>query len=156
VTFAQKIEVSFKKPNKTQKNHFKVGFFRRVFWVLLGGFFIANPESKTSEGFLFPYLKHNFFLHQKYRYPVMVSRRHFWKFYDSVFNLARYPAGYPGIFSIRYPAIYSIWPDIRPDILFLIFNLITHTVFIGSKIAGPLATRNKLGHNIDMHHIFVY
>jgi hypothetical protein len=34
-----------KKPNKTQKKHFEVGFFRRFFWVLLGGVFIANPDT---------------------------------------------------------------------------------------------------------------
>jgi hypothetical protein len=32
-----------KKPNKTQKTRFEVGFFRWVFWVLMGGFYIANP-----------------------------------------------------------------------------------------------------------------
>jgi hypothetical protein len=38
----------FKKPNKTHKKRFEVGFFRRVFWVLLGGFYWA--------GFLLPTL----------------------------------------------------------------------------------------------------
>jgi hypothetical protein len=36
-----------KKPIKPKKTRLEVGFFRRVFWVLLGGFlggfFIANP-----------------------------------------------------------------------------------------------------------------
>jgi hypothetical protein len=33
-----------KHPIKPKKTHFEVGFFRRFFWVLLGGFFIANPD----------------------------------------------------------------------------------------------------------------
>jgi hypothetical protein len=41
--FCTKMMSVFKKPNKTQKNRLEVGFFRRVFWVLLGGFFIASP-----------------------------------------------------------------------------------------------------------------
>jgi hypothetical protein len=45
VTFAQKMSV-FKKPNKTQKTPLRGGFFRRFFWVLLGGFLWA--------GFLLP------------------------------------------------------------------------------------------------------
>ncbi len=42
-----------KKPKKTQKKTFLVGFFRWVFlgffgWVFLGGFFNANPEFSTN------------------------------------------------------------------------------------------------------------
>jgi hypothetical protein len=43
VTLAPKIDISFKKPNKTQINRFEVGFLGGFFGVLLGGFFIANP-----------------------------------------------------------------------------------------------------------------
>jgi hypothetical protein len=45
VTFAPKIDVSFKKSQYNPKNPtLRWVFFKRVFWVLLGGFFIANPE----------------------------------------------------------------------------------------------------------------
>jgi hypothetical protein len=47
VTFAPKTDVSLKKKPIKPKKRFEVGFFRRFFWVLLGGFlcgfFIANP-----------------------------------------------------------------------------------------------------------------
>jgi hypothetical protein len=55
VTFAPKIDVSFKKkPIKPKKNHFEVGFFKRVFLgfigrVFLGRFFIANPGLKCGD-----------------------------------------------------------------------------------------------------------
>jgi hypothetical protein len=52
VTFTPKKDVSFKKPTKTPKTRFEVGFlggfFGWVFWVLLGGFIWA--------GFLLPTL----------------------------------------------------------------------------------------------------
>ncbi len=32
---------------KKQKKNIFIGFFRWVFWVCLGGFFIANPDKKS-------------------------------------------------------------------------------------------------------------
>jgi hypothetical protein len=43
VTFAPKTDASLKNPIKPQKTCFEVGFLGGFFWVLLGGFFIANP-----------------------------------------------------------------------------------------------------------------
>jgi hypothetical protein len=39
----------FKKPNKTQKTRLEVCFLGGFFWVLLGGFFIANPDCHRPE-----------------------------------------------------------------------------------------------------------
>jgi hypothetical protein len=45
VIFVQKINVRLKKPNKTHLEVVFFGFFLGgFFWVLLGGFFIANPD----------------------------------------------------------------------------------------------------------------
>jgi hypothetical protein len=42
VTFAQKIEVSFKKTNKTQKTHFEVGFLGGFFGFYWAGFLLPT------------------------------------------------------------------------------------------------------------------
>jgi hypothetical protein len=46
--FCTKNYVTFKKKtNKTQKKTLRGGFLGGFFWVLLGGFFIANPAKKA-------------------------------------------------------------------------------------------------------------
>jgi hypothetical protein len=47
MTFAPKIDVSFKKTNKTKK-HFEVGFFRRIFLGFIGRVFYCQPWLKGT------------------------------------------------------------------------------------------------------------
>jgi hypothetical protein len=46
VTFAPKTDVNLKKKTIKPKKSLEGNFLMQFFWVLLGGFFIANPVSK--------------------------------------------------------------------------------------------------------------